>query len=72
MPTAPLAPRPDGARARYSAPSLEVIGLVSRLTMGSGGSSLDGNCTMTQRGGGNNPQPDGGPDSCTAPGQGRN
>lgn len=42
------APRP------YQSPAIEPLGLVSRLTMGSGGSSLDGQGTFNQRGRGNN------------------
>ena len=39
----------------YSAPQIEELGAVARLTMGNGGSSLDGTCTFTQRGMGNDP-----------------
>ena len=41
------------ARRTYRTPEVTDLGLVSRLTMGNGGSSLDGNCTFTQRGQGN-------------------
>lgn len=48
----------------YSAPQIEELGAVARLTMGNGGSSLDGNCTMTQLGFGNNPSGGQNPQSC--------
>ena len=56
----------------YAAPVIEELGLVTRLTMGNGGSSLDGNCTFTQRGRGNDGQPDGGPASCGGKGNSSN
>ncbi len=40
----------------YVAPALELLGDVERITMGTGGSSCDGNQTQTQRGGGNDPR----------------
>ena len=52
------APRP------YAAPQIEELGAVARLTMGNGGSSLDGNCTYTQLGGGNDPAGGQNPQSC--------
>ena len=47
----------------YMPPTLELLGTVSRLTMGNNGSSLDGLGTMTQFGPGNDDQEDGGPNS---------
>ena len=44
----------DATRQSYAAPTLSDLGSVARLTMGNNGSSLDGNCTFTQRGFGNN------------------
>lgn len=49
---------------KYMAPTLEELGLVARLTMGNGGSSLDGNCTYTQLGFGNDPNDGQNPQSC--------
>jgi hypothetical protein len=37
----------------YQKPALEYCGQVSERTLGSGGSSCDGNRTMTQKGQGN-------------------
>ena len=48
----------------YQTPRLVDFGRVERLTMGHGGSSLDGNCTMTQLGGGNDPDGGDNPQSC--------
>jgi hypothetical protein len=45
----------------YTKPVLEYCGQVSERTLGSGGYSLDGGCTMTQRGQGNDGT---GPNSC--------
>ena len=58
-------------RLPYNRPEVEDLGRVSRLTMGNNGSSLDGNCTMTQHGIGNDDQDDGGPNSCSNKGGGK-
>lgn len=39
---------------KYSKPTLEELGRLAELTMGQNGSTLDGNRTFTQTGGGNN------------------
>lgn len=47
----PSPPVPAGSqstnKAKYAAPELKVFGSVSKLTMGSGGSRLDGNGSYT-------------------------
>lgn len=43
----------ERAKRTYTSPTLEEVGPVARLTMGNGGSSMDGNMTFTQRGIGN-------------------
>lgn len=47
----------------YNKPELEELGSIFELTNGNGGSTLDGNQTNTQTGGGNDDQEDGGPNS---------
>lgn len=47
----------------YSKPEFEELGSIFELTNGNGGSSLDGNQSFTQTGGGNDDQDDGGPNS---------
>ena len=42
----------DRAEA-YKAPRIHELGLVTAATLGHGGSSLDGNCKIDQRGSGN-------------------
>ena len=49
-----LPPVGNASSRIYEAPRLKDFGRVSRLTMGNGGSSIDGGCSYTQRGGGNN------------------
>lgn len=41
------------AKATYFTPMLRRYGSISELTLGNNGSSIDGNNTMTQSGGGN-------------------
>lgn len=48
-------------KTKYSKPRLSPLGSISTLTLGHGGSSMDGTGTHTQRGGGNDGrQPHGG------------
>jgi hypothetical protein len=49
----------------YEEPRLYELGQVTNLTLGHGGSTLDGNCRINQLGGGNDDQEDGGPNSCS-------
>ena len=41
----------------YTTPQFAELGSLAALTLGSGGSSLDGSCMNTQEGGGNNNRP---------------
>ena len=43
----------DTERKHYSAPKILLLGSVSSLTLGNGGSTIDGTYTFTQTGGGN-------------------
>lgn len=43
----------EAGKKQYTKPKLTSLGSIQTLTLGSGGSSLDGNCSNTQLGGGN-------------------
>ena len=48
----------ERAPLQYSVPSLIELGSLTELTLGNGGSSLDGTGLNTQTGGGNDDNPD--------------
>lgn len=48
----------ERAPLHYSVPSLIDLGSLTELTLGNGGSSLDGTGLNNQRGGGNDDNPD--------------
>ena len=43
----------EAGKKHYTKPTLTSLGSIQTLTLGSGGSSMDGNYTTTQRGKGN-------------------
>lgn len=47
----------ERAKKHYSKPTLSPLGSVSSLTLGHGGSTIDGNHTYSQRGRGNDEMP---------------
>lgn len=48
---------------KYESPKIVRMGSFTDLTLGQGGTSLDGNGQFNQTGGGNDDQDDGGPNS---------
>ena len=48
-----LESKDDAGKKHYTKPTLTPLGSIHTLTLGSGGSSMDGNFTTTQRGKGN-------------------